>query len=44
VLADAHRHLHVTAVTCCSRWDGHPPDYGTMVELLDWRRPPGDRA
>jgi hypothetical protein len=44
VLADAHHHLHVTAVTSCSRWDGHPPDYGTMVELLDWRRPPGDRA
>jgi 5-methylcytosine-specific restriction endonuclease McrA len=25
----------VTAVTCGSHWDGKPPDYGAMVEMLD---------
>lgn len=30
----------VSAVTCGSRRDGTPPDYGSIMEILDWR-PPG---
>ncbi|HKK29320.1 MAG TPA: HNH endonuclease signature motif containing protein, partial [Alphaproteobacteria bacterium] len=36
----AHRHLDVTAETWRCHWDGAPPDFGAMVELLDWKRPP----
>ena len=32
-----HRHLDVSAETCCSHWDGKRPDYGAMVEALDLR-------
>ena len=36
----AHRHLDVTAETWRCHWDGAPPDFGAMVELLDWKPPP----
>jgi hypothetical protein len=32
-----HRHLDVSAETCCSHWDGKPPNYSDMVEALDAR-------
>ena len=32
-----HRHLDVSAETCCSHWDGKQPNYSDMVEALDAR-------
>jgi hypothetical protein len=35
VLAASHHRYDVSAETFRCRWDGKPPDYGTMVQLLD---------
>jgi len=35
VLAAENRRHGVSAETFCCRWDGKPPDYGAMVQLLD---------
>jgi hypothetical protein len=34
LVADNHRQ-RVSAETFRCQWDGAPPDYGTMVQLLD---------
>jgi hypothetical protein len=41
VLAASHHRHDVSAETFRCRWDGKPPDYGAMVQLLDDKRRPG---
>jgi hypothetical protein len=40
VLAAGNHANDVSAETFRCQWDGKPPDYGAMVEILDWKRPP----